>query len=97
MILNYPNAKIQIKSLPGNLFNQNPALKIAFLSHNEVDTIEDALRQGKTELKRVDLGDNEFESVGDIFEVSITHNVQKYIAPNYTKINDRLACIAVDM
>merc|ERR1712003_407933 len=59
-----------IKSLPGNLFNANPALKIAFLSHNEVDAIEDSLLQNKSELKRVDLGDNGFESVGDIFEGS---------------------------
>ena len=52
------------------MFNANPALKIAFLSHNEVDAIEDSLLQNKSELKRVDLGDNGFESVGDIFEVS---------------------------
>ena len=51
------------------MFNANPALKIAFLSHNEVDAIEDSLLQNKPELKRVDLGDNQFESVGDIFEV----------------------------
>ena len=56
------------------MFNANPALKIAFLSHNEVDAIEDSLLQNKSELKRVDLGDNGFESVGDIFEVNIPYD-----------------------
>ena len=71
------------------MFNANPALKIAFLSHNEVDAIEDSLLQNKSELKRVDLGDNGFESVGDIFEVNIPYCMtHKFYEPYIRKLYD---------
>ena len=66
------------------MFNANPALKIAFLSHNEVDAIEDSLLQNKPELKRVDLGDNQFESVGDIFEVRKNRYLGIYVHVPHT-------------
>ena len=41
------------------MFSFNPLLKIAFVSHNEIDNIEEDLLKDKADLKRLDVGDNE--------------------------------------
>jgi len=72
----------KISSIAGNSFESNPALKIAYLSHNEISEIDAALLAGKTELKRVDLGDNKLTSVGDIFEGSKDNMYNTYLYQN---------------
>ena len=56
--------------MDGNTFQFNPLLRIAFLSHNEMDSVEEDLLKDKTTLKRVDLGENNLSNVGNILSVS---------------------------
>ena len=53
------------------MFQFNPLLKIAFVSHNDMDEIEENLLSDKTDLKRVDIGSNNLSQVGNIVQVKI--------------------------
>ena len=52
------------------MFQFNPLLKIAFVSHNDMDEIEENLLSEKSDLKRVDIGGNNLSQVGNIVKVS---------------------------
>ena len=52
------------------MFSFNPLLKIAFVSHNEIDNIEEDLLKDKADLKRLDVGDNELTNLDNILDVS---------------------------
>ena len=60
---------LKIKSLDASTFNQNPGLKIAFVSHNEMEALEAGLLANHAELKRVDVGDNQIKKISKAFEV----------------------------
>ena len=60
----------KIKSLDGSIFNTNSMIKIAFLSHNEMESIDENMLKDKTELKRLDIGNNAITHLGNVVSVS---------------------------